>query len=207
MAFGPDTSNACAERFTWGGSTVEAETLALAPEDEELVRVVHFAGEHGRHECRRIVGLQPGRLVREQGICSGVGPVEPVLGEFLHEIEDAGGDARRDTAPRGALEEDGALLRHLLGLLLAHGAAQEVGAAERVAGQDLGDLHHLLLVDDHPVGAPQHRLEVGVQVVDDGAGAGSGVLARDEVVDHARTAADPDGRAPRGPRGRRSDRA
>ena len=40
-----------------------------------------------------------------------------------------------------------ALLGHLLGLLLAHRAAQQVGAAERVAAQHLRDLHHLLLVD------------------------------------------------------------
>jgi hypothetical protein len=56
-------------------------------------------------------------------------------------------------------------LRHLLGLLLAHRAAQQVGAAERVAGQHLRDLHHLLLVQDDAVGRLQHRLEARVRVV------------------------------------------
>ena len=36
--------------------------------------------------------------------------------------------------------------------LLAHGAAQHVGFAERIAGQLLRDLHHLFLVDDDAVG-------------------------------------------------------
>ena len=83
-----------------------------------------------------------------------------------------------------AVDEDGALLRHLLGLLLAHGAAQQVGAAERVAGQHLRDLHDLLLVQDHAVGRLQDRLQVRVQVVDGAAGAA--VLAVDEVLHHAR---------------------
>jgi hypothetical protein len=64
----------------------------------------------------------------------------------------------RSTAPSTKIA---ALLRHLLGLLLAHRAAQQVGAAERVAGEHLRDLHHLLLVQDDAVGRLQHRLERG----------------------------------------------
>ncbi len=81
-------------------------------------------------------------------------------------------------------DEDGTLLRHLLGLLLAHRAAQQVGAAERVAREHLRDLHDLLLVQDHAVGREQDGLQVRVQVVD--AAADAAVLAVDEVVDHAR---------------------
>ena len=51
-----------------------------------------------------------------------------------------------------ALDERLALGVHLGLDLLAHGAAQEIGAAQRVAGELLGDLHHLLLVDDDAVG-------------------------------------------------------
>ena len=52
-------------------------------------------------------------------------------------------------AREGARDEAIALLRHLLGLLLAHRAAQEIRLAEGVAGELVRDLHHLLLVDDH----------------------------------------------------------
>ena len=76
------------------------------------------------------------------------------------------GLAGRHASRGGALQEHRALLRHLLRLLLAHCAAQEVGAAESVAGQDLRDLHHLLLVHDHAVGASQYRLEIRMQVID-----------------------------------------
>jgi hypothetical protein len=52
----------------------------------------------------------------------------------------------------GALDEDRALLLHLLADLLAHRAAEHVGAAEGVAGDHAGGLHHLLLVDQDAVG-------------------------------------------------------
>ena len=71
---------------------------------------------------------------------------------------------RVDAARHGAVDEDGALLGHLLGLLLAHRAAQQVRAAERVAGQHLRDLHHLFLVQDHAVGrlrAPASARDAG----------------------------------------------
>ena len=58
-----------------------------------------------------------------------------------------------------------ALRLHLLADLLAHGAAQQVGLAERIAGQDLRDLHHLFLVDDDAEGLAQDRLELGMDVV------------------------------------------
>ena len=50
-----------------------------------------------------------------------------------------------------ASERDVLLVEDLL-LLLAHRPAQQVGAAERVAGELLGDRHDLLLVDDQAVG-------------------------------------------------------
>ena len=51
------------------------------------------------------------------------------------------------------------LLVQLLLLLLAHRPAQQVGLAQRVAGELLGDRHHLLLVDDQAVGLAQDLLE------------------------------------------------
>jgi hypothetical protein len=49
-------------------------------------------------------------------------------------------------------------------LLLAHGAPQDVGAAQGVACQDLGGLHDLLLVDDDAVGLLQDGLQGRVRV-------------------------------------------
>jgi hypothetical protein len=72
--------------------------------------------------------------------------------------------------------------RHLLGLLLAHRPAQQVGGTERVAADDLRDLHHLFLIDDDAVG----RFEAGLQIVDVVVDLLLALLAQDEVVDHSR---------------------
>ena len=41
------------------------------------------------------------------------------------------------------------MCRHFLRLLLAHGAAEKISIAERIACQAIGNLHHLFLIDDH----------------------------------------------------------
>ena len=61
--------------------------------------------------------------------------------------------------------EASALLLHLTANFLAHSAPQKVGFSERVAGQDLRGLHHLLLIDDDPESLAQHRLELGMNVI------------------------------------------
>ena len=58
-----------------------------------------------------------------------------------------------------ALGEAGVLLVQDLLLLLAHGPAQQVGLAQRVAGQLLRDRHDLFLVDDQAVGLAEDVLE------------------------------------------------
>ncbi len=65
-----------------------------------------------------------------------------------------------------ARDEALALLRHLVGLLLAHRAAQQIGFAETEAGELVGDLQHLVLVHDHAERLGGELLELGQQVVD-----------------------------------------
>ena len=60
-----------------------------------------------------------------------------------------------------AAHEALALLGHLLQLLFAHRAAQQIGIAQRVARQQVRDLHHLLLVQDDAVGFLQQLLQLG----------------------------------------------
>ena len=62
-----------------------------------------------------------------------------------------------------------ALLGHLLGIFLAHGAAQQIGFAEGVAGEHVGDLHDLLLVDDDSQGLLEQGFQFGQLVTDDSA--------------------------------------
>ena len=92
--------------------------------------------------------------------------VEAVARELRHEIEDHDRVGIFDAALHRAVDEALALRIHLRLDLLAHGAAQQIGFPERIAGERLRDLHHLLLVDDDAVGLLQDRLEQRVEIVD-----------------------------------------
>ncbi len=148
-------------RLTSGGSNVMPNLARVLEQHLELVGVVHFDRHVGAVELGRVVHLQPRRVVRQQRVGGGVRLVEAVARELLHQVEDLVGLGCRDAVLRRALAEDLAVLGHLLGLLLAHRAAQQVGAAERVAAQDLRGLHHLLLVDHDPVGLAEHLDQAG----------------------------------------------
>ena len=142
-----------------------AHAARFLSEAVELVGVADVEGHRGRQELDRVIGLEIRRLIGDQRIGRGVRFVEAVAGEFGHELEDELGAAAIDALADGALDEAVSLLRHLLLDLLAHGAAEQIGLAEREAGEDLRDLHHLLLVDDHAIGLFQDRLDRGMQIV------------------------------------------
>ncbi len=110
--------------------------------------------------------LQPGGVIGQQRVRGGMALVEAITGKLLHQVEDLVGLGLADAVGQRAGAEDLALLGHLLGLLLAHRAAQQVGAAQRIAAQDLRGLHHLFLVDEDAVGLGQHRLQQRVRVFD-----------------------------------------
>ena len=92
--------------------------------------------------------------------------VEAVAGKLVDQLEDVGGLVAGHAFLHGAGHELGLLAGHDGLVLLAHGLAQDVGLAQRVAGHHLGDLQHLLLVDDDAVGLLQDRLQHLVQAVD-----------------------------------------
>ena len=120
-----------------------------------------FTGEQCGHELDGIVGLEPRGVIREQSVGGGVRLVEAVSGELLHEVEDLSGGLFLVLVLGGAGHETVALLGHLLRIFFAHGAAQQVGFAERVAGEDVRDLHDLFLVDDDAEGLVQDDFEFG----------------------------------------------
>ena len=165
----------------------DAAVPALADVPRHLVGVVQYAGQQGRHVLPGVVALEPGGLVGHHRVGDGVGLVEGVLGEGVDLLVDGLGGRLRDAvghtsrdAPVGIPVDEGRPLPlDLLALLLAHGPADHVGLAQGVPRQLLEDLHHLLLVDDAPVGDGQDGLQGGVLV---GHPAGV-VLAGDEPGD------------------------
>ena len=83
------------------------------------------------------MGLEPCGVIGEERVRGGVGLVEAVAGELLHQVEDLAGLGLGELALGGAGHEDLALLGHLGGVFFAHGAAEQVGATERVAADDV----------------------------------------------------------------------
>ncbi|OQC27920.1 MAG: hypothetical protein BWX71_01111 [Deltaproteobacteria bacterium ADurb.Bin072] len=131
----------------------------------DFIRVVHVERQVRSHELPEVVGLEVCGLIGDQCIRRGMGLVEPIIGELLHEVEDLPGLVPVHAALHGPRHEDLPLGGHLLADLLAHGAPEKVRLAQRVARHLLGDLHDLLLVDDDAVGLLQDLLQEGMGVI------------------------------------------
>ena len=152
--------------------------------DEELVPLgaVHLGGEHGGHELGRVVGLEVGRLIGDQGIGGAVRLVEAVAAEVLDQVEDLGRpvplQALRATAPLMNWSRPWAMTSVFffeIALIV------RIRLGELDASQAVEDPHDLLLVDHHAVGLFQDLLEDGVEVD----GLLAAVLDVDVFVDHA----------------------
>src|SRR5690606_31587555 len=103
-------------------------------------------------ELDRVIGLQIGCLIRDDGIGSRMGFIESITGKLFEQVEylvRLGGWYLVDLG--SAFDEFLALLLHFLDLLLTHCAAKNVGSSERITGERLGRLHHLLLVNKNSV--------------------------------------------------------
>src|ERR1700752_4390084 len=92
--------------------------------------------------------------------------VETVFGEFGAGIEDGLRRRGRNAASLRPFEEAAALRVHLGLDLLSHGAAQEIGFREAVAGGVARRLLDLLLIRAETEGLAQKRLELGVENLD-----------------------------------------
>ena len=90
----------------------------VVAQDLELVGVVQLDGHVRREELGGVMDLDPAGVIGQQRIGGGVRLVEAVAGELLHQVEDLVGLVLVDALLRGALAEQQAVLRHLLGLLL-----------------------------------------------------------------------------------------
>ena len=120
-----------------------------------LVDVLHHAigvagdgSKQRRHEFDRMVSLQIGSVISQQGVGRRVRLVESVAGKLRHEIENLLDFFRREAALRRSLHKTLALRRHFLGLFLAHGTAQQISFSQGVARKFVGRLHHLFLIDE-----------------------------------------------------------
>ena len=132
-----------------GRHDLDAHALRLVDEERHLVLRVHDGRDQRRHVLGGVVRLQPGRPVGDQRVAGRVGLVERVVRGLLvgrpQRLDHVG---RRARGP-AALDELGLELGHRLAVLLADRLAEVVRLRAAEPGQGLGDLHRLLLVEDH----------------------------------------------------------
>ena len=146
-----------------------------------VVRRTGHRCQQRRHELHGIVRFEISRVIGQQRISRGVRFIETISRELRHQVENLFDLLRRILALRGALHEAFALLRHLLGFFLAHGAAQQIGFTQRVSCQSVRDLHHLFLIHNYAQRFLKNFLQFRKFVFD----LLAAVLAVDEVIDHA----------------------
>ena len=92
--------------------------------------------EQRRHELNRIVRLEVGSLIRNPSVGGAVRLVETIFRKARDEVEDSVGGRFGDAIDtRATLDKATAFLGHLFPVLLAHGAPQKIGLAERIALQ------------------------------------------------------------------------
>ena len=142
----------------------EAKPLRFAAELRELVGIRHIERHGGRQKLDGEIGFQISCLIGDQRVSRGMALVEAVIGKFREQIENRirrlGIKAAFNSAGNKALP----LLIHFRLDLFAHRAAQQIGLAERIARQDLGDLHHLFLINDDAVGLFQRNFKFRMKI-------------------------------------------
>ena len=147
-----------------------------------LVGVVHIRRQRGCHKCGGVMRFKIGCLIGHQRIGRRVRFIETVAGELFHQVEQLRGQRFLDFALDCTLDENAALLRHLIGVFLSHRATQQIRRTQRIAADNLRDLHHLLLIHDDTVSRLQRYFQIGVEII----GLRTSVFTVDKIFHHAR---------------------
>ena len=149
--FPSTTAKSAAEHVHVGRQHLDPHLLARGDVERHAVLRVHDRRDERRHVLGGPVRLQVGGAVGDQRVAGGVRLVERVVLRLLHVLPELVRDRRRDAVRRAALEELVLQGGHQRVDLLADRLAEIVRLGRREAGELLGDLHVLLLVDADPV--------------------------------------------------------
>ena len=149
-----------------GHEQLNAVLTRIINEVLHLLAVVHHHAQVGSHKGGRVMDLEVGCLICHVGIRSRMRLIEAVARELFHQVEDLGRNGLLDVALRSPLDEHRTLALHLLDIFFAHGSAQQIGAAKRIAAHNLRHTHHLFLINHDAVGFLQNRLHARVQILD-----------------------------------------
>ena len=146
----------------------------------QLVGVLRLDRQQRGSKVPRVIRFQVRRLIGKQRVRRRMRLIETVPREVLHQVEDLRGFLFVDAPLHGAFDELLPLRLHDVGFFLPHRLAQQVGFAQREAGEHARDAHHLFLIRNDAVRVGEDRLEF-LHLV---AHLHLAVLAGDEVVDH-----------------------
>ena len=123
-----------------------------------LRRLILVDGHQRGHELRQEVGLEIRLLIGGQGVGGGVALIERVGGEGgEHRIPVVFDKGTVDTGADRTIDELVAILREQPGIFLRCRLTEPVRLGEGEGGEIDRQEHHLLLVDEHPVGLFKDR--------------------------------------------------
>ena len=136
-----------------GGKHLNIDFSGFGNKVCKLVAITHFAGEECGHKFTGVVRFEPGGLIGDEAVGGGVGFIEPVLGKFFDIIEDGSGEFGIDLMGFFAAgDKFFALGGHDFWFFLAHSTAKNISLSKGEAGELLGGLLNLFLIDDNAIG-------------------------------------------------------
>ena len=141
-----------------------AHPVAFVDRRHIAVAVIQPAVEHRRHIFQRIMPLEVRRPVGNQAVADAVRLVEGVTGKGLNQAENLRAHLLRVALLHRPGHKPRAFLRHQLGDLLAHRLPHGVRLPQRIAGEVLQNVQHLVLIDNDPVGFIQQLFHAGMGV-------------------------------------------
>src|SRR6187402_2446536 len=118
--------------------------MAFKDIDQRVIESL-AVGEHRRHELRRIVSLEPRRLICLNSVGRTVGLTEGIPGKARDQSPDLDRLLRRMTPRKRRSEELTANFLDDCTLLFVQGAAQNIGTTWRQAGEGFTDLQDVFL--------------------------------------------------------------
>src|SRR5680860_526645 len=130
-----------------------------------LVLGIHDAGYQGRHVLHGIISLQIGGAIGNQRVARGMRLVERVVPRFFHEVPKVINGLGSCAVLLSSLSELGLQPLQDGSDLLANTLAEIIRFRRGKAGDTLGDLHELFLIDSHAVCRAKHRLQPRIHVL------------------------------------------
>ncbi len=144
----------------------DAGPPALHHVKDDLLGIADVRRQQGRHEFDRVVCLEVRGLGGDHGVGRAVGFIEPIAGEPLDHVENLATERLGQAMLDATGHEPVAILRHLLGQLLAHRLPEAVALRHGEPSQDIRYPDHLLLVERDPVRFLKDCLHLWVHVLD-----------------------------------------